>query len=122
VLGVPLVQGRAFLLEEDRAGAAPVAIVSYDFWQQRFGGRAEAIGLPLVFDGKPYTVVGVMLSGFRLADMEVDVFTPFGQDAGPRMQNRGAHSLRVWARLRPGATLTQAQAELTEIGRTLAGQ
>jgi predicted permease len=122
VLGVALFRGRAFLPEEDHAGMAPVAIVGYDFWQHRFGGRAEAIGLPLVFDGKSYTVVGVTPPGFRLSDAEVDVFTPLGQDAAPRMQNRGAHSLRVWGRLRPGATLMQAQAELNEVGRTLAAQ
>ena len=122
VLGVPLFQGRAFLPDEDRPGTAPVAIVGYGFWQQRFGGHAEAIGQRVVFDGKSYTVVGVTPPGFRLSDEEIDVFTPLGQDAGPRLQNRGAHSLQVWARLRPGATLTQAQAELTEVGRTLTEQ
>jgi predicted permease len=122
VLGVPLLRGRAFLPDEDRPGTAPVAIVGYGFWQQRFGGRAEAIGQPVVFDGKSYTVVGVTPPGFRLSDEEIDIFTPLGQDAGPRGRNRGAHSLQVWARLRPGATLTQAQAELTEVGRTLAEQ
>jgi predicted permease len=122
VVGVDLFKGRAFTPEDDRPGAAPVAIVSYDLWQQRFGGNADAIGMPLVFNGQPYTVVGITPSGFRLADEEVGVFTPLGQDAGPGMQNRDAHSLRVWARLRPGATLVQAQAELTEIGRHLAEQ
>jgi predicted permease len=122
VLGVALFRGRAFLPEEDHPGTSPVAIVGYDFWQRRFAGRADAIGLPLVFDGKSYTVVGVTPPGFRLSDAEVDVFTPLGQDAAPRMQNRGAHSLRVWGRLRPGATLMQAQAELNEVGRTLAEQ
>ena len=78
--------------------------------------------MPLVFNGTSYTVVGVTPPDFRLLGIVVDVFTPLGQNEGPGMQNRAAHALRVWARLRPGATLMQAQAELTELGRNLAQQ
>ena len=122
VLGVTLVRGRVFTTDEDRPGGTPVAIVSYDLWQQRFGGRAEAIGSSLTFAGKPYTVVGVTPAGFRLSDEAIEVFTPLGQDTGPAMRRRAAHGLRVWARLRPGATLAQAQAELAAVGRSLAAQ
>jgi predicted permease len=121
VLGVKLFRGRAFLPEEDRPGAAPVVIISYGLWQRLFGS-ADAVGARLVFEGKPYTVVGIAPADFRLAG-EPDVLTPLGQVAEPFMRNRQAHlGIRVWARLRPGATLGEAQAELTVIGRQLAAQ
>jgi predicted permease len=122
ILGVPLLKGRAFLPEDDRPGAAPVAIVSQDLWHSRFGGNLSAIGSTLVFDGKPYTVVGILPAGFQLGD-KADVFTPLGQNTAAFMQNRQAHAgFNVWARLLPGATLGQAQAELTVVGRELAQQ
>ena len=121
VFGVTLVQGRAFLPEEDRVGAPPVAIVSSRLWQQRYAGSPSAIGAPLVFDGKPYTVVGVAPADFQL-DGEADVFTLLGQNTDPRMQNREAHFLPVVARLRPGATLAMAQNDLALIGHHLARQ
>jgi predicted permease len=121
VFGVPLAYGRAFLPEEDRPGSAPVAIISYGLWQRRYGGRASAIGRPLVFDGKLYTVVGIAPADFRL-DGEADVFTPLGQNTDLRMQNRAAYFIHVMARLVPGVTPDQAQAELAIISRQLAEQ
>ncbi|MGA8595781.1 MAG: ABC transporter permease, partial [Bryobacteraceae bacterium] len=122
MLGVHVAPGRVFLPEEDRPGAAPVAIISYGLWQRRFGGKAAAVGSKLVFDDKPYTVVGITPAGFKLDDAEFDVFTPINQDTSPAMQNRGAHGFRVWARLRGGTTLAQAQAELAVAGRRLAAE
>ena len=103
VLGISLSKGRAFLPEEDRAGAAPVIIISYGLWQRRYGGSPEAIGRPLVYDGKPYTVVGVAPAGLRL-DGEADVFTPLGQSTRPQIRNRGARFIHVLGRLRTGVT------------------
>jgi predicted permease len=122
VLGVTLSRGRAFLPEDDRPGAAPVAIISYGLWQRHYGGSPAAIGRPLVFEGKSYTVVGIAPPGFRLS-WEPDVMTPIGQDTQAIMQSRDAHpGIDVWARLRPGATLEEAQTELAVIGRRLAAQ
>ena len=121
LLGVTPIRGRAFRSDEDRLGAPPVAIISYGLWQRRYGGDAAVIGMPLVFEEKPYTIVGVTPEAFRIGD-EVDLFTLLGQDTSPRMQNRAAHGIQVWARLRPGATLAQAQAELTLVGRHLADE
>ncbi|HKY05821.1 MAG TPA: ABC transporter permease, partial [Blastocatellia bacterium] len=121
-LGISFRQGRTFLPEEDKLGAAPVVIISHALWQRRFGGNPAVIGMPLVFEGKPYTVVGVAPAGFQLAG-EADVFTLIGQNADPRMQNRKAHPrINVWARLQPGSTLDEARAELALIGRRLAEQ
>jgi predicted permease len=123
VLGVSLFRGRAFLPEEDRLGAAPVIIISYGVWQRRYAGSDGAIGTPLVLDGKSHTVVGVAPAGLRLNDQEWDVFTPLGQNTLPSLQDRSRHpGLGVVARLRPGATLVQAQTELALIGRHLAEQ
>ena len=121
VLGMKMLRGRNFLPEEDRPGGAPAAIISYSLWKSRFGGSDGAIGMPLVFDGKTYAVVGVAPASLRLVD-PVDVFTPVGQNAAPFMRNRERHTVQVWARLRPGAKLSQAQTELTVIGRHLAEQ
>jgi predicted permease len=120
VLGVNLALGRAFLPEEDKPGAEPVAIVSYNLWQRHFGGSRDAIGSHLLFDGRSYTVVGVTPAGFRFEDDLLDVFTPIGQYASARMADRSAHGFGVWARLRPGVSLAQAQTELAVVGHRLA--
>jgi predicted permease len=122
VLQVSLAQGRAFLPEEDRTGAAPVMILGYSFWQRHFGGRPDVLGASLSLDDKLYTVIGIAPSGFRLRDSEPDVMTPLGQNTAKFLQSRGAHPIGVVARLQPGATLTTAQAELRLIGRDLAQQ
>src|SRR2546425_81894 len=120
-LGISPLQGRAFRPDEDRPGAAPVAIISYGLWQRDFGGEPSAIGKSLVYDGKPYTVVGIAPVGFQL-DGEADVFTPLEprQNTDPRMQNRRARFLRVLGRLRPGFGLAEGRAELALIARHLA--
>jgi predicted permease len=122
VLRVNPAQGRAFLPEEDRPGAAPVAILSYNFWQRHFGGKPEALGASVTLDGKLYTVAGITPAGFRLRGSEPDLLTPLGQDTAKFLQSRGPHPVGVLARLAPGATLAQAQYELTAIGRHLAEQ
>ncbi len=122
VLRVNLAQGRAFLPEEDRPGAAPVMILGYSFWQRHFAGRPDVLGASLSLDDKLYTVVGIAPSGFRLRDSEPDVMTPLGQDTARFLQRRDAHPIGVVARLQPGATLAAAQAELHLIGRHLAEQ
>src|SRR5439155_3091672 len=119
VLAIPPVEGRAFLPQEDQLGAATVAIISYSLWQRRFGGRPEAIGQRLVFEGKPYTIVGIAPSRFQM-DGEADIYTPLGQSMEPRMQNRGAFFIHVLGRLQPMMTLAQAQTELSVIARQLA--
>ncbi|MFZ0818436.1 MAG: ABC transporter permease [Candidatus Acidiferrales bacterium] len=124
VLGVNLLRGRAFSSEDNRLAAAPVVIISNGLWQRLFGGSAEAIGKPLILDEKPYTVIGILPEGFQLeGNTMLDVFTPIGQDTSANMQKRDRRpGINVLARLRPGATLAQAQTELAVIGRHLAEQ
>ena len=120
VVRVPLLQGRAFLPEEDKIGATPVAILGYSFWQRHLGGRPDAVGSSIVLDLKRYTVVGIAPEGFRLYGEEADVYTPVGQDTAKYLQNRAAHPIHALGRQRPGRTLGEAQAELVLLGRHLA--
>jgi hypothetical protein len=104
VLGLTLERGRAFLPDDDRPGASPVAIISSGLWQRHFAGSGGAIGKPVVFEGKSYTVVGIAPPGLRLS-FDADIFTPIGQNTNEIMRRRDAHpGIDVWARLRPGAT------------------
>jgi predicted permease len=122
VLGVPLERGRAFREDEDRPGSTPVAIISHRLWQQRFATRADIIGERVTFDGTVHTVVGVAPVGTAFLG-EVDIFTPLGQGLSAQMRDRGRHpGIRVWARLRPEASLAEASAQLAVVGRRLAEQ
>jgi predicted permease len=121
VFRVTLSEGRPFLPEEDRPGAAPVVIISHELRRRRYGGRPTAIGLPLHLDGKPYTIVGVAPDGFQL-DGTAGVFIPLGQNTEPRMRIREANFIHVVARIRDGVTAVQAQAELSSISERLADQ
>ena len=113
ILGVVPSYGRGFWTDEDRLGATPAAIISYDLWRRRFASDRAALGKQLIFDGKTYDVIGVAPLGFQLSG-EADVFTPLGASADPRMQNREARLIRVIGRLargittEPGASRTHA--------------
>jgi predicted permease len=119
VLGISPLYGRAFRPDEDRLGAAPVAMISYDLWQRRFAGDRSAVGRNFVFEAKNYEVIGIAPPGFQLSG-EAGVFTPLGQSTDPRMQNRKAAFIKVVARLTSGATLNQAQEEISLINSHLA--
>jgi len=120
-LGISPVHGRAFSPDEDRPGAAPVAMISHGLWQRDFGGQQSAIGEPLIYEGKPYTIVGIAPAGFQL-DGDADVFTPLQQrkNTDPRMQNRRSRFLHALARLQPGFDLSEARVELALIAQHLA--
>lgn len=120
VARVPLALGRAFSPEEDRIGPAPVAILGYSFWQHHFAGRTDVLGSSIVLEQKQYTVVGVAPAGFKLFGDEPEVYTLLGQDPAGYLQNRAAQPVHVFGRLRPGATLGQAQAEVALTGSRLA--
>jgi len=122
VLGVPLFRGRPFTGAEDAPGGAPVAILGYSLWQRRFAGDPAVLGRSIVLNEKRYTVVGIAAQGFRMDGEEADVYTPMGQNTLGFMTNRYAHPVGTIARLRPGATLAKAQAQMAGVGRRLALQ
>jgi predicted permease len=120
VLGIKPALGREFRPEEDRRNAAPVAMVGYALWQERFGGSRKAIGETLVAGGRGYTVVGVLPANFRF-NGERQILTPIGQNDTVVIQKRDMYSgIEAVARLKPGVTLEQANSELQAIGWRLA--
>lgn len=123
VLGVSLLQGRAFRPDEDLPGAQPVAIISYALWQRRYAGNLSALGTALTFEGKPYTIVGIARPRFHIGDDDGDVYTPIGQETRAFMSNRESHpGIAGVARLQPGATFARAQTELSIIAQRLEEQ
>src|SRR5712664_622087 len=118
VLGVAPLLGRTFLLEEEQPGKNHVTVLSYSFWQSRFGGNRDIVGKTITLDGAPYTVVGVMSAGFKYPPF-TELWTPF--TVAPEAANDRAYRyLRVMARLKPGVTLQQAQTEMNAIASRLA--
>src|SRR5262245_10960291 len=114
--------GRDFTAQDDRAGAVPVAIVTDSLWRTRFGGDPGLVGRPLTLDGRSVVVVGVLPAGFRVYYPEADLFLPLGLLAD-RMQDRDNHpGIYVVGRLRPGATIEAARADLDGIARALEQQ
>jgi putative ABC transport system permease protein len=115
--------GRGFLPEEDQPGHDHVIILSYSLWQRRFGSDRAVIGRTVYLDQQNYTVIGVMPSDFRFppelpASHRVDAWFPPAPD--PSRSERGSNNYYTFARLKPGVTLAQAQAEMDVINQRLA--
>jgi predicted permease len=118
VLGVRPLLGRTFLPQEDQPGKNHVAVLSYPFWESRFGGKRNVIGKTITLNGAPYAVVGVMPPGFQYPPF-TELWTPL--TVSPEAaSNRGYRYLRVMARLKPAVTIQQAQTEMNTIARRLA--
>jgi predicted permease len=121
-LGVQPLLGRDLRLEDDRPGAGPVTVLSHGFWQRRFGGDPNIIDKPLTINGKDYTVIGVMPASFKFYS-PVDLFVPIGVQDDIALTVRDFHpGLRVIARLRTGATLSEARDEMQSIAAALEQQ
>ncbi len=127
VLGISSIRGRDFAAEEEALGTAGVAIISDGFWHSHFGGDTTALGRSLALDGQVVTIVGILPSSFRfpLQFPEPDIWMPRVSDPTflrPEQVRSGAGYLGVIARLRPGATLAEARAELDTIDARYRGQ
>ena len=123
LLKVKPMLGRDFQPDEEKRGARDVVIVSHHFWQTRLGGNESAVGKELTLDGKPFTIVGVLPGNFEfpLAKESTELLTTVARE-GQNLDERGALVFIPLGRLRPGVTLTQAQAELTNISDNLEQQ
>ncbi len=120
MLQVSPVIGRSFQKDEAVVGGPPVVMLSYGYWQRRFGGDAGAVGKTLTAGGTTYTVIGVMPANFRfLAD--TDLWSLTYRD-GPGASARRWHNLVVAGKLKSGVTIAQAQQELDILSKSLAGQ
>ena len=122
MLGVSPVAGRSFSADDDRAGAAGVALLGDALWRRRFGGDTSAIGRVVTLDNQPYTIVGILPPRFQLLQ-PADVVLPIGAWAATLPDDRGWHpGIFPVARLRPGIDLVQAQSEMDVISDRLATQ
>ena len=112
MLGAQPVLGRAFRPEDDLPASPPTAVISYDFWQRRFGGE-DPIGRMLIVDGTPRSVIGVLPQWFQFCDYRAELYYPLQPDRSsarfPSFDGRGI------ARLKPGATLAEANADVARM-------
>jgi putative ABC transport system permease protein len=111
VLGAEPALGRDFRPEEDTPGKNVVCILSYGFWQRRFGGDPQILGTSLNLNNTATEVVGIMPQGFGYPDRLVDVWIPVGLNP----QKRNPFILAAIARLKPGTLASEARAETTTI-------
>jgi predicted permease len=109
-------RGRIFTEGDSEVGNERKVILSYGAWQRWFAGRDEAIGQDLRINGNPYAVVGVMPQGWKFIDPEVALWIPAAFTPEQRADSaRHNNSWQQMGRLRPGATLQQAQAQIDAI-------
>ncbi|HVF42935.1 MAG TPA: ABC transporter permease, partial [Pyrinomonadaceae bacterium] len=121
LLGVEPLLGRGFLPEDDQPGGRRVAVLSHGLWQRRFGADPKVVGRSLELNGQSFEVVGVMPQSFQFPSPEYELWVPmaFTQQESA---SRGRHYLQVVARLKPGVSFEQAQAEMSTIASRLQQQ
>jgi predicted permease len=117
LLGVQPSLGRGFSTEEAEERQRLI-LISHRFWQARFAGSHAALGATVVLNGAPSQIIGILPTDFRVASFDADVW-----EVHPTHHSvRGAQTWFVIARLRPGVTFDQAQAEMSAIARRLNDQ
>ena len=123
-LGVHPVLGRLFAPGEDQVGRAPLIILGGGFWARRFGADPHIVGRTITLDNRSYTIIGVIPASFDLAFRDFlpeDIYIPIGQWQTEALTERAAGlGLHGVARLRPGVTLAQAQADMSNVSAQLA--
>ncbi len=117
VLGQPLLLGRGFLPEEGQVGKNHEVILTYKLWKNRFGTDREIIGKQVRMDGAPYTVVGVLAPG-ATDRVQSELYVPLAFK--PDQINHEFHWLLVMARLKPGVTVAQANADMDSVTKHIA--
>ena len=116
VMAVQPAIGRDFRDEDERSGAAPVALVSFGYWKQVLSGAPKLSALHLTIGDRSYSVVGVLPAGFRFPE-NVDIWLP--RELFPVLPSRSAHNWQVVGRLRDGIALRASQSELSAIATRL---
>jgi predicted permease len=111
--------GRGFLPSDDKPGAAPVVLLGYGVWKERYASSPTVIGRAVRVNEKPATIIGVMPDGFKFP-ANTDIWMPLVPT--PELEKRDNRPLQVFAMLKPGVGITQASADLNAIANRLAAQ
>jgi predicted permease len=116
ILRAQALRGRVFSEEDAVVGQQQKVVLSYALWHQQFGGRDDAIGKELRVNGVPHTVIGVMPREFVWADPEARLFLPLAFDPEDRSDDqRHSNNYLMIGRLKPGATIVQAQRQIEAV-------
>jgi putative ABC transport system permease protein len=118
VLGVSPALGRDFRADDNIPGAASVAILSHGVWLRRFGAEPGIVGQEIRLNGEKHMVVGVMPRGFLYPDRRTEIWVPW-QLTKEELADHSSHFLEVVARLKPGVSLQQANAELATLAKQI---
>ena len=121
LLGVEPALGRTFSPDEDRVGQEHVVVLSDALWRRRFNGDRSIVGRSLMLNAESHTIVGVMPPNFFFPVRETELWTPWAMEP-EQAKGRGDHYLRVIGRLKPGATIDQANAEVESIAGRLSSE
>ncbi len=118
IVGGEPVLGRGFTREDLEPSRQGVALLDHGLWQQSFGGDPDVLGRSMVLNGEPHTIIGVLPEGWRhpFDRSGLDLLLPLRPQS---WWGRGNHFLRVFARLRPGVTVEQAQSDLSSVAAAL---
>jgi predicted permease len=110
------VRGRVLQPDDDRKGAAPVALLSHGFWLRQFGGDPGVVGRAIRLDGIPHEVVGVLTPAIEVGNLsEIEVWTALAPAADPA--DREDRTLRVTGRLKDGVVVEAAAAEIAALAK-----
>jgi putative ABC transport system permease protein len=112
-LGARPLVGRLFTSQDDAPGAPRTVILSYAYWQKRYGGERSAIGKTIIGDGDQFEIIGVLPKDFQFLDRTPALFMPMRLDRAKT--NLGNFSYQAIARLKPGVSLAQANADLARL-------
>ena len=116
VLGIRPIAGATFTAD-DSANRRTLVVLSERLWRSRFGGEPSIIGRAITLDGQPYTVIGVVPADFKIL-FTADMWTLFAVKRSP--EQRRQHYMQVVGRLRPGATIAQARADMAGVADRIA--
>lgn len=119
-LGVQPLLGRAFTPDDDRPGGSNVALLSHTFWQKRFAGDKNILGQPIVLNGTPFTVIGVMPPTLKFPFAQNQVWLPRvfeTEGIPPDIIEKGTGYLTILGRMKPGITVKQADEQLHVIDK-----
>ena len=118
LLRIPPAVGRLFVEQDGEVGKEKVVILSYALWQSQFGGDPHAIGKDVRVDGQPYIVVGVMPKGFYFLNPDVMLWRPLAFTNEQKADSqRHSNNWQNIARLKPGATVQQAQQQVDALNK-----